>query len=187
MHGARIALLLLAAAPYWESRPAREWTTEELTQFLTASPWARAAGTQIYLATAAPVREAEAEWNRRQPKKDLPDDPVESDYQEFLRENLGKYIVLAALLPQLGVMSDAAMARRVEEKCFMKVGKRKHKIAGHFPPSISDPFLRLVFPRDIQPGDKIVEFELYLPSVPQSYRMIFFDLKQLQYKGRLEL
>lgn len=180
-------LLAFAAGPFWETKPAREWTNEELGQFLTASPWAKQAGTTIYLATAQPIREAEVEWNRRKPPTDLPDDPVESDYEEFMRENPGKYIVLAARLPRPDEMNDAAAARRVEEKSFMKVGKRKHKIAGHFPPSISDPVLRLVFPRDIQPGDKFLEFELYLPSVPQSYRMIFFDLRQLQYKGRLEL
>jgi hypothetical protein len=172
---------------FWESRPASEWADDELRWFLASSPWVRQVGTQVYLATAEPVREAEAVWKVRQPPKDLPDDPLESDYQEFLRENPGKYIVLAALLPRHDALDDAAAVRRLEEKTLMKVGKRKHKLAGHFPPSISDPYLRLVFPRDIQPGDKIVEFELYLPSVPQSYKIVYFYLSQLQYKGRLEL
>ncbi|MGH9672950.1 MAG: hypothetical protein ACRD44_07180 [Bryobacteraceae bacterium] len=173
--------------PFWEKKPVAEWTFEELNQFLTSSPWAKSAGTRIYLATARHVREAEALLKKKRPPKDTPDDPVGSDYEDFLAESPGKYIVLAALLPRPDAMMDAAAAARVEEKTVMKIGKRKYHLAGHFPPSISDPHLRLVFPRDIRPGDRIVEFELYLPSVPESYRLIFFELKNLHFQGRLEL
>jgi hypothetical protein len=47
--------------------------------------------------------------------------------------------------------------------------------------------LRLVFPRAVSAGDKAFSFELYLPSVPGPYRAVEFRLKDLMYKGVLEL
>ena len=69
----------------------------------------------------------------------------------------------------------------------MKVGRKKYKITGHFPPTPSDPYLRLVFPRAVAPSDKIVEFDLYLPGAPQPYRIAEYVVKELMYRGKLEL
>jgi len=183
-----VAALALMAAPFWETRTPREWTMEELKALLNDSPWARTDGTQVYLATAEPMRLAEAEWSRRAPAKDRPEDPLAQDYRDFLKENEGKVIVLAALLPRPDALMNAADARKVEEKCVLKVGKKKYNITGHFPPSISDPFLRLVFPRSaVTAADKEFTFELFLPSVPNSYRLVYFTVKELYYKGRLEM
>jgi len=186
MHALALTLALLAA-PFWEARSPREWTEEELRLLLSDSPWAQSQGAQMYLATAQPMMEAEAELKRRTRRPSDPQGPLEEEYLEFLRENAGKYIVLAVRLPDVNALADAEESRRMEEDCIMKAGRRKHKMVGHFPPTPSDPYLRLVFPRDVTAEDRHLDFELYLPSVPKAYRMVQFDLKEMSYKGKLEL
>jgi len=70
----RLALaLLLLAAPFWEAKAPAQWTDIELRQMLVDSPWAQLipgptksfSPVQAYLATAAPVRQAEEEIARR--------------------------------------------------------------------------------------------------------------------------
>jgi len=62
-----VLLWALLAAPFWESKPPRQWTDRELIEMLSNSPWARAAtaggivrapGVQTYLASALPMQEA---------------------------------------------------------------------------------------------------------------------------------
>ena len=51
----------------------------------------------------------------------------------------------------------------------------------------ADPYLRLVFPRQIGPKDKTIEFDLYLPGVPDSYRIAEYVIKEMMYRGKLEI
>jgi len=47
--------------------------------------------------------------------------------------------------------------------------------------------LRLVFSREVQPGDKKIVFRLYLPGVPFPEREAEFPVKELQYHGKLTM
>ena len=45
--------------------------------------------------------------------------------------------------------SDNRETRQMEQECVMRVGRKKLKMTGHFPPSPGDPYLRLAFPREV--------------------------------------
>lgn len=192
-----LVLTLLAAAPFWETKPPEQWTGEELAEILHNSPWVKMSalqtmvgnvpGVRVYLATARPMREAEDEAKRRREKQRPSEIPEDDDYLEFLRENPGKYIVLAVALPDPNALADAKESERMEEECLLRIGRHKYKIAGHFPPTPSDPFLRLIFPRAVGPEDKSLRFELYLPSAPAPYRSVEFSIRDLAYKGSPEM
>jgi hypothetical protein len=178
--------MALLATPFWESRQPRDWTDAELHQMLGDSPWAQTLSTvgasvQVFLASARPIQDAEAELRRR---RRLPGDP---DFDEFLQQDQGRHVVLAISYPDWNALSDAADWRRMEEECVLKVGKKKYKMTGSFPPGPSDPYLRLVYPREIGAGDKSFSFELYLPGVPQPFREAEFRTKDLLYHGRPEM
>jgi hypothetical protein len=191
----RVIVLLWAlfAAPYWESKTPREWSDRELSDMLNNSPWARAAtaegilpveGVQTYLASALPMREAEAERVRR---GRMTKPPETAEFDQFLKDRAGESIVLTVSFPDPNRLADGAESKRMEEECVMKVGRKKYKMTGHFPPTPSDPYLRLVFPRGIKPADKTIEFELYLPGVTPPYRTAQYVIKELMYRGKLEL
>src|SRR5271170_4092310 len=104
-------VFLMAAAPFWESKPPQQWTDAELSRIFHDSPWAQLAQAppkqpeappcQLYLATAKPMRMAEEELNRRRallgarPRSSPEESPMEQEYRAFLLENEGKQIVLA--------------------------------------------------------------------------------------------
>jgi hypothetical protein len=69
----------------------------------------------------------------------------------------------------------------------MRVGRKRFKMSGYFPPSPGDPYLRLAFPREVTSSDKILTFDLYLPGVPIPFRKAEFTLKDMLWKGKLEL
>jgi len=192
-----LCALLAAPPPFWESKPPRDWTDLEITSLLNDSPWARAAlsqgiarqpGIQTYLASALPVQEAEAELKRRRQIRNRPAGPAETEeYLEFLKQHQGESIVLTVFLPAPVQLADAKEAKRMEEESFMKIGRKKYKMTGHFPPTPDDPYLRLVFPRQLGPKDKTVEFDLYLPGASDPYRIAEYVIKELMYKGKLEI
>jgi len=194
---ALVVLMLLAGAPFWEAKPPRQWTAEEMDAIFHESPWAKMLSLQtaignvppvhVYLATAKPMQEAELEAKRRLGNNRPAEDAADDEYRAFLRESGDKYIVLAVRLPDLNALADSKESRRMEEESFLRVGRKKHKIAGHFPPTPSDPYLRLVFPRAVEEQDKSLSFELYLPSAPAPYRSVEFQLKALYYKGKPEM
>ncbi|MCW5978816.1 MAG: hypothetical protein KIT09_12100 [Bryobacteraceae bacterium] len=201
-------LLALLAAPYWESKPPAEWTAEELRTFLQQSPWARLdqiriapaeaggpasgrqsleAGVQIFLASAAPVREAEREWRKRYPPEgEAAEDEYGGEFVEFMQENPGRYIALAVRLLRPRLLDKPSEVKEMEKRCELKIGARRYKLTGHFLPSPADPYLRLVFPREVKPGDEELVFSLYLPGVSLPYREVTFPLKQLIYRERPE-
>ena len=184
-------LLPLSAPPFWEAKLPAEWTDEQVQELLSDSPWAQPAqnpleegGVPAYLATARPIQEAERELLRRATKQTAEEDESAEEYRAFLRENQGKCIILAVRLPGWNAQAEA---KKMEEESVLKVGRKKYKMAGHFPPTPADPYLRLVFPRAIQTSDKAFSFELYLPWVPGPYRTVEFRMKDLTYKGVIEM
>lgn len=201
-------LLAFMAPPFWETTPPPDWTDEQLHQLLHISPWAQVHGDsaqaaktrgtgagrtasqaiQMYLASAKPMAEAEAELRRRNPLEGAAlEDPVAEEYREFMHDNPGKYIVLAIRLSSPGLSAKEKEITKMENDCVLKVGKQKHELVGHFPPTPADPYLRLVFPRVVKPTEKQILFNLYLPGVWRPFRRVRFDLKQTYYKGKLEL
>ena len=79
----------------------------------------------------------------------------------------------------------APLQRELETQ--MTVGGKTYKIEGTFPPTPSDPVLRLVFPRSVKPTDKWLAFRLYLPGQPFPEREAEFHVKDLIYRGKLAM
>jgi hypothetical protein len=192
-----VAIMLLAGGPFWEVKPPGDWTDDELAAMFQSSPWVKtlenpakakgASPTPAYLATARPMREAEQEQRRRLRQRTPTEEPQDTDYEDFLSENEGQYIVLAVLQPNPAAPADAKETTRMEEESVLRVGRKTYKTAGHFPPDASDPYLRLVFPRAIERDTKSLVFDLYLPATPFPYRQVEFWLKDLSYKGKPEM
>jgi hypothetical protein len=190
---AALALLLALSghAPFWEAKTPQQWTDAELKELFTNSPWAqqavdaRGAGTAVYLASARPLREAELELARRQPPID--DDPDADEYRDFLRENRGRQIILAVVLPDPKALDDPAEVKHLEDECVLKVGQKKYLMTGHFPPTPSDRVLRLVFPRPAVTDGKSLVFNLYVPGIGSHYRSAVFSFKDLSYRGAPEM
>ncbi len=195
-------LALLLAAPFWEAKAPAEWSDLELQALLTESPWAQlvsgpgtaspAPPVQVYLATAAPMELALEESARRarlhrKPGQAEPPGASEEEYRAWLQENRAQQIVLAVGIGDKPAFSDEREVKRMEQECVMRVGRRKFKLTGHFPPSAGDPVLRLAFPREVQPEDKTVSFDLYLPGLTAPYRLVEFRVKDMLVHGRLEM
>ena len=182
-------LLALLAAPFWETKAPRDWTDAEIEELLHDSPWAEMAdpapAVQVYLATAYPIREAEAELARRR------EEPLNEDYVDYIAQEGANKVVVAVAYKSIAyknwkVLADSKEARRMEEESIMLVGRQKYKMEGHFPPVPSDPFLRLVYPRVAIEGSKTILFELYLPG-SGPYHQAEFSVREMVYKGKLEM
>jgi hypothetical protein len=187
MPHALVALLFFLAQPFWETKPPEKWSDEEIDTVRHASPWVQATGRDpdflVYLATAAPIEEAEAELRLRTKH---PLDEPDPDYIDFLRLNRDKVIVLA--IPwNLNRFGNEAEQKRMEDESVMAIGRKKYPLVGHFPPSRLDPVLRLVFPREVKPTDKSVQFQFYLPGVSFPQREHEFRIKDLMYHEKLEI
>jgi hypothetical protein len=178
------AFLVLLAVPFWETKAPADWSEQELEALMHDSPWAQMAepapAVQVYLATAAPLRDAEREFARRRGK------PLNDEYLEYLQQQGGNKVIVAIAYKNLNALADGEEAHRMEEESIMKVGRQKYKMEGHFPPVPSDPFLRLVYPRAASERDKTVTFELYLPGYGP-YHDAQFRVRDMLYKGKLEM
>jgi hypothetical protein len=183
-----LALLFLFAPPFWEARQPPQWSNQEVEEMLHNSPWAQNCGRdpsmRVFLATAEPIEDAETELRIRglQPLREP--DP---DYTAYASRNRDTQLVLAVDYQDRAPSWREEDNRRMEEESFLLVGRRKHRMVGFFPPTPSDPVLRLAFPRDIQPSDKRVVFRLYLPGISFPERDAEFEIKDLLYHGRLEM
>jgi hypothetical protein len=185
--------VLLAAAlfatPFWEVKDPREWNRVELQTLTQESPWAQLTETsgdlsppvQVYLATATPLRQAEAEFARR---SKIEVDPLREEYEAFLREEGRKSIVLAVYVADPTKVAEGAEAARMEDESVLKIGRKRLKMTGHFPPTRSDPFLRMIFPRPEIGEQKKISFEVYVPGIPGPYREAEFAVKDLVYRGK---
>ena len=195
-----LLMLFLFADPYWVSKAPPEWTDAQLRALLTNSPWAQAVpgpGTnsppvEVFLATAAPIQLAEKENDRRvqarrRPGPLPPESPAISEYRLWMEDNRATQIVVAVAIQNNKGFLDEREVRRMEDECVMRVGKKKIRMTGSFPPSEADPFLRLAFPRQVELSDKTLYFDLYLPGVPSPFRTAEFALKDLVVAGKLEL
>jgi len=193
-----LSLLFLLAAPFWVSKAPADWTGEELQSLLSDSPWAQnlaspsnpaAPVVNVYIATAGPMAEAEAERDRRYRIKhpNAPADLMAEEYRAWLKENQGKAIVLAIALPPRDADRIENDSQKMEEESVLRIGRKKFKMIGHFPPSPDDPFLRLAFPREVTAADKTVNFDLYLPGVALPYRSAEFRIKDMIVNGKLEI
>jgi len=183
-----VALLFFLSQPFWETKPPEQWTDREIETVLHTSPWAQTADPEpallVYFATAAPIEEAEAELRARATKPMPQPDP---DYVDYLRDNRENVFVLCIPYRTLAGVGNAEEDRRLETESRMKIGKKTYQILGHFPPTPSDPVLRLVFPREVKTTDKMVEFQLYVPGVPFPERDVSFYVKDLMFHSKLEM
>ena len=189
-------LTLLTATPFWDGLDVKEWSEEQLIDFFGNSPWSQPAestsgnGVLTFLATAKPVQLAEVEKRRRQMKKvagvDVIQDPAWDEFLEFLERDTSKYIVLAVAIPTEATREASEMSL-MENQSFMKLGKQKIKMSGYFPPSPTDPYTRLIFPRAGADKVKELSFELFLPGTGTPYRQVFYPVKAMNYRGRLEM
>ena len=75
----------------------------------------------------------------------------------------------------------------MESQTVMVIGRKTYQMVGHFPPTPSDPVLRLVFPREAQASDKKIVFRLYVPGVDFPEREAEFEVKELLYHGKLAM
>jgi hypothetical protein len=186
-----VPLLFLLAQPFWEAKPPEKWTDAEIASLRSNSPWAQPAGSSpqvvVFLATAAPIEAAEAELRLRMKKNPHPLPEPDPDYTEYLRDHRQDSLVLAVTYPTLSGLGHAEESKRLEEESVMVIGRREYKILGHFPPTPSDPVLRLIFPRTVKPADKSVLFRLYLAGLKFPEREVEFRVKDLTYQGRLEM
>jgi hypothetical protein len=191
------AALFLLAASFWETKPPKEWSEAELRPRLTDSPWAQlvtAPGkvsgppVQIYIATATPIQQAESERDRRFRRKPAAaGDDLATEYRLWLEDNRTTQIILAIRMNNNGGFFDNKETQHMEDESVMRVGRKKIKMTGHFPPSASDPYLRLAFPRQVTPSDKSVSFELYLPGIDMPLREVEFRVKDMMVNGKLEM
>jgi len=190
-------LALMLAAPFWEAKPPAEWTPGELWRIFSDSPWAQTASydsriggattVRVYLATAQPMREAEQQARLRGAQRKAAPGVFEQEYQEFLGAQAARHIVLAVSGWTAEGMSNGEETRQMEKHCLMKAGRNKYRMTGYFPPSPADPYLRLIFPRVVKDSDKRIVFEIYVPGATPPYREVFFKVRELSYKGRLEM
>ncbi len=132
------------------------------------------------------MREAEHQREARSKKKREPD-PMAEEYRVWLEDNQVTQIVLAIPVEDSKAYADSKETRRMEEECVMKVGRKKIKMTGHFPPSAGDPVLRLAFPREVAPADKTVAFDLYVPGIAIPFRSVEFRVKDMIVHGKLEI
>lgn len=187
MH-ALLPLLFFLAQPFWETKPPERWTDLEIDEILHNSPWAQSTGPSpevlVYLATAAPVEDAEEELRLRA-KDPLPEpDP---DYATYISDNRDKAIVLAIPYPARGGLGKPDELHSMEQESVMIVGHKTYQIIGYFPPMPADPVLRLVFPRQVLATDKNVNFRLYLAGISFPEREVQFRVKDLMYHGKLAM
>jgi hypothetical protein len=183
-----VAALFFLASPFWETKPPETWTTGEIETIRRESPWAQEIGPApkvlAYLATAAPIEAAEAEARVRLTN---PLAEPEPDYRDFLRQKRDQFFVLAIPYTNRSAFTQSAEVSRMEEETAMLIGRKRFRLAGHFPPVAEDPVLRLVFPREVEPADKQVVFRLYLPGVEFPDREATFRVKDLLYHGKLAM
>ena len=182
-----IPVLLFLAPPFWEAKPPERWSITEIGLLRVASPWAQQVGpappVEVYFATARPIEEAETELRIRSKSPPAPPDP---DYLTYLSANRDHVFVLAIPYQYLPNIKEED-EKRMSEESVMVIGRKSYHMLGHFPPVATDPVLRMVFPREIQPTDKRVVFKLYVPGVEFPDRQVDFPVKDLAYHGKLEV
>lgn len=196
--------------PFWLTKPAKEWTDPELSQFLADSPWAQMvtqpgkpqAGkksgeerlVQVYLATAGPIVKALAERDRRMElrrpgiTKALSEDPLSEERALWFADHRAAYIIIAARVGNNDAFSIDKETSRMEHDSVMEAGRTQVKVSATFPPTQTDPHVYLAFLREpVAATDRDLSFGLYLPGVPVPYRTVTFKIKDMMVDGKLEM
>jgi hypothetical protein len=188
MPHALIPLLFFLSQPFWNTKTPDQWTLEEIDAVRRTSPWVQTVGENppvlMFLATAAPIEDAENQLRIRSKGALRPPD---ADYAEFLQANRDKVFVLAISWPRPQELGTLAERKRMEDQSVLEVGHKEYHITGHFLPGPADPVLRLVFPRVVKPSDKNMTIRLYLPGISFPEREVQFWTKDLMYRGKLEM
>ncbi len=199
--------LLLFAEPFWATKSPQDWTQEDMADLVSRSPWAQMVPgpgklgnfppVQVILATAGPIRQAEEEARRRAELARPPTppgrearpapDPFAEEYRLWLEEFAPTQIILAIQVSDTVAYNDADEVEHLEKECVMRVGRKKIQMTGYFPPTVTDPYLRIAFPRQVTLKDKKVKFELYIPGISGPYRDAEFELEPMVVNGKLEL
>jgi len=202
--------VFLLIDPFWQTKPAKDWTDAELSQFLADSPWAQMAAqpakpqggknsgdgklVQVYLATAGPIVKALAERDRRlelrRPgiTKALADDPLSEERALWFADHRAAYIIVAARVGNNDAFSIEKETSRMERESVMEAGRIQVKVSATFPPTQTDPHVYLAFLREpVAASDKDLSFALYLPGVPAPYRTVTFKVKDMMVDGKLEM
>jgi hypothetical protein len=196
--------------PFWQTKPAKDWTDAQLSQFLSDSPWAQVAVqpakpqggknsgegklVQVYLATAQPVVTALAERDRRMElrrpgiTKALADDPLSEERALWLADHRAAYIIVAARIGNNDSFSIEKETARMEHDSVIEAGRTQVKVSATFPPTQTDPHLYLAFLRaPVTESGKDLSVALYLPGVPGPYRTVTFKVKDMIVEGKLEM
>ncbi len=185
MH-ALLALFFFLTQPFWETKPPEAWSYEEIETVRSASPWAQRVGPDpavlVYFATARPIEAAEGELRLRRKNTLAEPDP---DYLTYLSAHRDNHFVLAIPYGSLRRLGKEEEEKRMEEESVMLINRKRYHMVGHFPPVPSDPVLRLVFPREIQPTDRRVIFRLYVPGIDFPDREVEFTPRDMMYHGKL--
>ena len=183
-----VALLLFFGPPFWEAKQPSQWSDAEISQILTSSPWTQTATPEplvkLFLATARPIEDAEAELRLRGSKDYAEPDP---EFAEYVSRNRDSQVVLAIDYRKVRPDWPEGSERQMQDESMMLVGRRKHRMTGYFPPTPADPVLRISFPRDVTLSDRRVLFRLYLPGITFPERDVEFNVKDLVYRGKLEM
>lgn len=183
---------VLAADAWWNQKPPEAWSVEEVREILESSPWARTlevkgGGTiRVHLASALPMREAEKRERTFDRRTGAPDGSF-AEYLAMIEE--GKYLVLAVRVPADAreAFSDAGRVSDLQKDSRLRAGKKSHPLVTFFPPSSSDPYLRLVFDRPTSiEKEKSLDIEFVVPGISDPYRRASFYTKELRYRDRIE-
>lgn len=181
-----LLLSFVAAAGFWEAKPPEDWTVEEVRGMFEDSPWSRTLRSrgepmQVHLASALPMRQAE-QRQRAMQKRPGANSVTFDEYLAMVED--GKYIVLAVAMQDREAFADGQLVSRLQKDARMRADKKSYEMVTYFPPSPSDPYLRLVFPRvDVV---KSVDFMFLIPGAIDPYRQVSFFAKDMMYRGKLE-
>jgi len=187
-----LQLAILLSFAFWD-KPPEQWSQDQVETILTASPWAKiveatgrsgSAPILMYVASAEPLRLAEEQLRIRD-KKPRHEDILAEDYRAWLAEDAGKHIVLAIRVIDPRGFDDEKEVKQMENDSSLKIGRKKVKMDGHFPPSSTDPFVRLAFLKDGTENEKTLQFEVYIPGAPLPYRNVEFSTRNMIYKGKV--
>lgn len=183
-----IAMLLLQIAnPFWETKPTANWSVAECERLLRNSPWVQADSPyRVYITSAEPVRIAEERIRAKAALGGEVTAELDQDYQQFVNERYRDHVIVGVHMPNPTLLFDPREVADVVKESRMKLGKRKHKLVAHFPPTAADPVLRLVFPKKLVGDEKTLTLELYIPGSTTPWRNFEFLLKDLTWKGKAE-
>ena len=102
------------------------------------------------------------------------------EYRFWFEDNRKEHVILAVRVGNNTAFSQEGEIRRMQEDTAMHSGNIKVKMSSYFPPTASDPYIHFAFPRSvIQPQEKFLDFEVYLPGTASPFRTVLFTVGDL--------